>query len=651
MPKAKSLSQEEQQKKEGLLKIRADIVKKLEEKDFPYWQEQLETLCNFRKLASKKSFTSTTVRETMVKHFPVPEELKEYYNQAYNAGLANQHSSEKPDKEKNIQEKNMQVDWLSMLLTIAYRALEAPNNIDNKYLKTLNNISTIFLALHKERITSAANRLKRQDETTSELINRLQTLVIQSLALKKQIPVPQYLQTLSPSKKAPLLTSSPSSEDTDLFDSKLRLIKGSKTVQNTVIEREILFLEAGLSYLPQMPEDEKAETKKNLQELRAYYEAVNQPYTPFYDPATATYTVFLYNNLVQYFSRFTKNRKDNATNNNLSRRIQSIKAEIKKLPDGEIFLNTYQYKNLDMLENINAFLADIRLHHENAYDSVIKTIEQKMNDLSLIPSQHTNNLPLPDTVYVPQQDSIAQYPVTNALEELVGQDTLLAYLAKSDKDKNFLTQILTKLLNEQYLNFFYAAHELVFKYYPIENIQEAREKIKPFYARLLKAVQGKSEKNEICQIIAACFRQDYAAYDKKIRDDAAENISLVKGDILLSSGSHFKNLALSPRCIEACKKLIELKYDGDEKNFRFGTGIRKIRLSRILDGKYVKAATLAGVLSHLFDTIKNTDDLEQFVMQPKENSESSPSVPEQTTPEDNYPKIDFSQLWINYSER
>ncbi|MFN7901662.1 MAG: hypothetical protein ACK5O1_02370 [Holosporales bacterium] len=650
MPKAKSLSQEEQQKKEDLLEMRARIVKKLEEKDSSNWQEQLEILGNFRTLAGKKSLTSTTARETMVKHFPVPEELKEYYDQAYNAGLANQYSSEEPDKEKNMQEKNMQVDWLSMLLTIAYRALEAPNNIDNKYLKTLNNISTIFLALHKERITSAANRLKRQDETTSELINRLQTLVIQSLALKKQIPVPQYLQTLSPSKKAPLLTSPLSSEDTDLFDSELPgsgLIEGSKTVQNRVIKREMLFLQAGLRYLPQMPEDEKAQTERNLQELRAYYKAVNQPYTPFYDPATATYTVFLYNNLVQYFSRFTKNRKDNATNNNLSRHIQSIKAEIKRLPDGENFLKN-QHTNLDMLENINAFLADIRLRHENGYDSVIKTIEQKMNDLSLIPSQHTNNLLLPD-VCVPQQDSIPQYPVTNALEDLVRQDTLLAYLAKSDKDKNFLTQILTNLLKEQYPNFFNAAHELVFKYYPIENIQEAREKIDPFYARLLKAVQGKSEKDEICQIIAACFRQDYAAYDKKIRDDAAKNISLVKGDILLSSGLHFKNLALSSEGIVACKKLIELKYDGDEKNFRFGTGIDKKTLSHILDGKYVKAAALAGVLSHLFETIKNPDDLEQFVMQPTENSESSPSVPEQTTPEDKHPNIDLSQLWTNYS--
>jgi hypothetical protein len=408
-------------------------------------------------------------------------------------------------------------------------------------------------------------------------------------------------------------------------------------------------LEAGLSYLPQMPEDEKAETKKNLQELRAYYTAVNQPYTPFYDPATATYTVFLYNNLVQYFSRFTKNRKDNATNNNLSRRIRSIKAEIKKLPDGENFLNTYQYKNLDMLENINAFLADIRLHHKNAYDSVIKTIEQKMNDLSLIPSQHTNNLLLPD-VCVPQQDSIPQYPVTNALEELVGQDKLLAHLANYDKEP--LNKILIKLLKEQYPNFFNAAHELVFKCYTIENIQEAREKIKPFYARLLKAVQGKSEKNEICQIIAAYFEQDYAAYDKKIRDDATKNIRLIKGDILLSSGLHFTNLALSPRGIEACKKLIELKYDGDEQKFRFGTGIRKITLSRILDGTYVEAVTLAGVLSHLFDTIKNPDDLKQFVMQPKENSESSPSVPEQTTSEEDIYRWlgieDSSQLWTNY---
>lgn len=196
----------------------------------------------------------------------------------------------------------------------------------------------------------------------------------------------------------------------------------------------------------------------------------------------------------------------------------------------------------------------------------------------------------------------------------------------------------------------------MFKYYPIENIQEAREKIDPFYARLLKAVQGKSEKNEICQIIAACFGQDYAAYDKKIRDDAAKNISLVKGDILLSSGLHFKNLALSPRGIETCKKLIELKYGG-EKNFRFGTGIDKKTLSRILDGKYVKAATLAVVLSHLFDTIKQPDDLKQFVMQPKENtnnspSESSPSVLEQTTPEEDIYRLlgieDPSQLWTNY---
>lgn len=539
MPKAKSLSPKEQQKKKDLLEIRAGIVQKLfEEKDFPYWQEQRKILDNFRNLAGTKPLTSKTARETMVKHFPVPDELKKYYDQAYKGALGNQHSSEEPDKEKN-----MQVDWLSMLLTIAYRALEAPNNIDNKYLKTLDNISTIFLALHKERITSAANRLKGQDETTSELINRLQTLVIQSLALKKQIPVPQYLQTLY----------------------------ARKTIKNKVTEREIRFLEDSLHYLPQMPKEEKAKTEENLKELRAYYEAINKPYTPLYNPAAEAYATFWNNNLVPY------------------------------------------------------------------HDAQVTTSRNRVAQ---------------------KQDSDNSLTLTHKLECMGRNNELFSFL--KEKNKNELYSILTNLLQEQYchydgeLNLSDAASRLVFKYYPIENIQEAREKIDPFYARLLKAVQRKSEKNEICQIIAAFFRQDYAAYDKKIRDDAAKNISLIKGDILLSSGLHFTNLALSPRCIEACKKLIELKYDGDEKNFRFGTGIRKITLSRILDGKYVKAATLAGILSHLFDTIQQPDDLKQFVMQPKENTNNSPSesplpVPEKTTSEDNYPdNIDLSQLWTNY---